>query len=53
MNEKERFMSKVDTSGECWIWTGYCDKKMGYGMFWMNGTMRLSHRVAYEMFNAR
>lgn len=52
MNEKERFMSKVDTSGECWIWTGYRDKKMGYGMFWMNGTMRLSHRVAYEMFNA-
>ena len=50
MNVKERFMAKVDQSGDCWIWTGYRDKKMGYGMFWLGGKMHLSHRVAYELF---
>jgi len=48
--ESQRFSDKyipVTESG-CWIWIGYTDRKMGYGMFWLDGTMRLSHRVAYE-----
>ncbi len=46
----ERFMSKVEKSEGCWLWRGYTDSKMGYGMFWLGQTMRLSHRVAYELF---
>lgn len=47
----DRFMSKtiqIPIAG-CWLWTAYLDKA-GYGMFWLNGTMRLSHRVAFELF---
>ncbi|MDF2860302.1 MAG: hypothetical protein K0S02_574 [Achromobacter mucicolens] len=52
MNVIDRFMGKTFpvTESGCWIWEGYTDSKMGYGMFWLNGTMRLSHRVAYELF---
>lgn len=50
VNDIERFMGKVQKSSSCWIWTGYRDKKMGYGMFWLDGTMRLSHRVSYGLF---
>lgn len=52
MNAKERFMAKVMPVPEsgCWIWDGYTDAKMGYGMFWWNGSMRLSHRVSHELF---
>lgn len=28
-----RYWAKVDQSGECWDWTGFCDRD-GYGMFW-------------------
>ena len=51
MNIVDRFMEKVVLIPECtcWIWNGYTDKKMGYGMFWLAGTMRLSHRVSFEL----
>lgn len=52
MDAMERFMNKVEPvpmSG-CWLWMGYTDKKMGYGMFWLDGTMHLSHRIAYALF---
>ena len=48
----ERFWSKVDKSGTCWIWIGgrYPD---GYGLFHIlvSGRWRLiaAHRVAYEL----
>jgi len=29
----ERFWSKVDRGGECWLWLGY-GLASGYGMFW-------------------
>ncbi len=49
----DRFWSKVDKSGECWIWTGWL-KHNGYGMFdlqlpdgrWIK---RIAARVAYEL----
>lgn len=54
MKTIERFMTKVlrIPECECWIWDGYTDSKMGYGMFWLDGTMRLSHRVAHSLFVA-
>lgn len=50
MNASDRFMAKVEKTDGCWLWLGYTDKKMGYGMFWLDGMMRLSHRVSHEMF---
>lgn len=44
----ERFWMKVDKSGDCWLWLGY-RTAAGYGMFWLNGRMRVSHRVALEL----
>lgn len=44
----DRFWSKVDTSGECWLWTASLNNK-GYGQFGIDKTMRPSHRVSYEL----
>jgi predicted XRE-type DNA-binding protein len=43
-----RFFDKVDirSPDDCWDWQAATDEK-GYGRFWLNGGMRLSHRVAY------
>ncbi len=43
-----RFWRHVDTSGECWLWTGarYRD---GYGQFAVDLTTRAAHRVAFEL----
>lgn len=56
----ERFLSLVDVSGDCWLWTGALDRK-GYGMFSVGGShnqqgtrrnsMVFAHRVAYTMHN--
>lgn len=40
----ERFWSKVDRSGECWLWTAYTFD--GYGRFRLNGeSIRAHHYV--------
>lgn len=39
---EERFWSKVDKSGECWVWIGQTSSK-GYGSFTIG-----AHRFAYE-----
>jgi hypothetical protein len=44
---QERFWSRVDKTGECWLWTG--GKSGGYGAFSLGGKTRLAHRVVYEM----
>lgn len=44
----ERFWSKVDASGDCWLWTAQV-KQDGYGRFQWNERKRLAHRVVYEM----
>ena len=46
----ERFWSKVDKTGECWIWTGAKDH-LGYGMLRRDREYKRAHRVAYEMAN--
>lgn len=50
---RERFWTKVDRSGECWIWTGARVKSsrnpVGYGSFAPTRTnTQLAHRVSYE-----
>jgi hypothetical protein len=53
-----RFWSKVDKSGECWLWTATKDRK-GYGAFSIGSSindsgkrrnsMQAAHRVAYQL----
>lgn len=50
--DKARFWSKVDTSGDCWIWTGRFKSKQPeehYGLFYLGGRDILAHRVAYQL----
>ena len=42
----DRFWSRVDKSGDCWLWQGATDKK--YGRFWDGTRMVLAHRFAYQ-----
>lgn len=49
----DRFFSKVEFVGYCWVWTGA--KKVGknalpYGFFGVNGKNQLAHRFAYRQF---
>ena len=47
---EDRFWSKVDKSGECWLWTGASHGKDGYGAFKSPpGMSRLAHRVAWQL----
>lgn len=43
-----RFWSKVDQSGDCWLWTDV-PQSAGYGMFHLNGRRVLAHRLSYEL----
>lgn len=51
MNPKQikRFMSKVEKSDNCWIWTAGLDKD-GYGQFSLNNKTRIAHRISFELF---
>ena len=51
--EEERFWSKVDKTGDCWLWTGV-KGSAGYGQFQVKvdrGRFRTigAHRYAYEL----
>lgn len=51
MTPSERFWSKVDKSGECWLWTGRLYPN-GYGHHGGRRSAlgdRLAHRLAYEL----
>jgi len=47
-----RFWSRVDTSGDCWLWTGGLHPA-GYGIVFVSKKvrpiLRTAHRVAYEL----
>lgn len=43
---EERFWSKVDKSGDCWLWLG-ATARNGYGRFRWNGRAGEAHRYAY------
>jgi hypothetical protein len=47
---RAKFWTNVDTSGECWVWTG-SKSHSGYGLFYVAGGMYLAHRLAWEMTN--
>lgn len=42
----DRFWSKVDQTGRCWLWKA--GKVGGYGRFYFKGKAVLAHRFAYE-----
>lgn len=49
MTLEERFWSKVDDSGDCWLWTG-SRSRSGYGQLAMKPhSPALAHRIAYQM----
>ncbi len=56
MGITERFWSKVDRSGDCWLWTGARHAR-GYGAVMVgsrrDGTRRMTyaHRISYELTN--
>lgn len=43
----DRFWSKVDKSGDCWVWTSSLDQH-GYGTFYLDRASRMAHRLSYE-----
>lgn len=49
---EERFWAQVDTSGDCWLWTGYV-KPNGYASFYPGGGRHVSkvyaHRFSFEI----
>lgn len=47
-NPLERFIEKVDMTGDCWLWTAYIDRD-GYGLFGVaTGQTVRAHRWFYE-----
>lgn len=51
MSLEARFWAKVDTSGDCWIWTAAVNQPgaYGYGVIWDGKRPSLAHRVSWEM----
>lgn len=47
MDPRVRFWSKVDKSGDCWLWMAA--KSYGYGRFWTAGRQYSAHRLSYEL----
>jgi hypothetical protein len=45
---EDRFWSKVDMTGECWLWMAGKDHG-GYGKFRVGNRQTGAHRVAYEL----
>lgn len=50
--EVARFWAYVDSTGDCWEWTGYRNAK-GYGRLRTLGGHRLSHRIAWTLVNGQ
>lgn len=46
----KKFYRTVDSSGDCWLWTGMLFKS-GYGKFDFNGVRHYAHRFIYQMVN--
>lgn len=44
-----RFAQQIDTTGECWLWTGGLNSK-GYGVHWQDGKHIKAHRYSYQLY---
>lgn len=44
-----RLMKRLDRTGSCWLWMGALNSD-GYGTINVNGSSKLTHRVAYTLF---
>lgn len=44
-----RFWSRVDKSGDCWLWTGCTGRTSPYGLVRWGGVQTCAHRVAYVL----
>ena len=49
LTPKERFLTKVRKSSDCWEWLAGKTPD-GYGLFSLNGTMTTAHRAAWTLF---
>lgn len=49
--ELTRFLRRLQTDGECWVWTGHTDR-LGYGQFKFRRRAVWVHRWAYLVFRA-
>jgi len=51
---EDRFWAKVNkkSSGTCWEWTATLNAK-GYGLFGIEGRMRLAHRISWFLNSAK
>lgn len=47
--DRDRFLAKIDRSGECWLWTGELDPH-GYGRFSYKGGKGFAHRASWQFF---
>ena len=43
-----RFWAKIDSSGDCWLWTGG-QRGNGYGCFKVNGKVLSAHRASWAI----
>lgn len=49
MSHTERFLTKVDMTGGCWLWTNSTTED-GYGQFYADNRRFLAHRWLYAQF---
>jgi hypothetical protein len=52
MTLANRFWSRVDSSGECWLWLGERQSK-GYGYITTRARKMLVHRLSWELANVQ
>lgn len=46
---EQRFWIKVRKTPECWLWTASISD--GYGQIWVDGRLRIAHRLSWEFIN--
>lgn len=44
----ERFLSHVNKTADCWLWTGAKNGNNGYGVFSIKHTLVFAHRFSYS-----
>ena len=49
IDQDATFWSRLDKSGDCWIWTGRARLNYGYGAVRRNGRTIGAHRLAYQL----